>query len=354
MAQDEIHEGKRHSRFWLYAPLALLVLVAVAWSAAWFQIRNRAGVEIERWLAKEAQAGRQWVCPNREIGGFPFRIEVTCPALTLRQKDGVQVSLGRVESVAQVYQPRLVITEMEGPLRLTDGTVTVEGGWDLLQTSVHGAPDGIQRISIVADNPSFTVRGAAAEDVAVSSGHLEVHLRPTPARSQEGAYDAAIDARQARVPALDALFGGGEPANLQMDVTATQAKGFSGRPVIEEIERWRAAGGRLDILQFSLTKGGNRIEAKGDLKLDEVHRPAGQLQIAAAGLDRLVGALTGGRVGGNLLGALLGQAPRPQTQEPAAAAAQPSLSSLPPLRLENGRLLLGPFTVPSLRLPALY
>ena len=72
------------------------------------------------------------------------------------------------------------------------------------------------------------------------------------------------------------LFGG----------TATQAKGFSGRPVLEEIERWRAAQGRLDILQFSLTKGGNRIEAKGELTLDELHRPAGQLQIAAAGLDR--------------------------------------------------------------------
>jgi len=72
----------RYSRFWLYAPFALLLLVAIAWSAAWFVIRNRAGEALDGWLAAEAQAGRQWTCQDRTIGGYPFRIQVGWRSLT--------------------------------------------------------------------------------------------------------------------------------------------------------------------------------------------------------------------------------------------------------------------------------
>jgi hypothetical protein len=38
----------RRSRFWLYTPFVLLLLAAIAWSAAWFVIRNRAGEALRR------------------------------------------------------------------------------------------------------------------------------------------------------------------------------------------------------------------------------------------------------------------------------------------------------------------
>ena len=31
----------RRSRFWLYTPFVLLLLLAIAWSIAWFVIRSR-------------------------------------------------------------------------------------------------------------------------------------------------------------------------------------------------------------------------------------------------------------------------------------------------------------------------
>jgi hypothetical protein len=338
----------RRSRFWLYTPFLLLLLAAIAWSAAWFVIRNRAGEALDAWLQAEARGGRQWTCQDRRIGGYPFRIEIACNALDLKQ-GAVTASFGRVEAVAQIYQPRRVIAEIEGPLRATDGRVNLQGQWDLLQASIHLRPGGLQRASVAARAPRVTLAGLTPNEIATSGQSLELHLRPNPSRAAERAYDGAFSIRQARVPALDNLVGGAEPTDLDGDLTLTQAEGFRGRPAAVELERWRTAGGQIDILMLSVAKGPRRMEAKGNLRLDEAHRPVGQLNAAAAGLDGLIGNVTGNRTGGALLGALLGQGSRAP-----AEGAKPQLTPLPPLRLEGGFLSLGPFVIPNVRLQPLY
>ena len=347
MADAASRTDAPRSRFWLYAPFALLALVAVAWSVAWVAIRDRTSEGLDAWLADERQAGRQWTCQDRTVGGYPFRIQVTCAALAL-QGGPVTASLGRVTSLAQVYQPRHVITEIAGPLRASDGQISVEGTWQLLETSIRGSGNGFQRASLLAEGPRLRVTGAGPNDLEFASQRFEAHLRPSPAGPQESAYDAAVTALAAKVPALDALLGGPEPADLQIDVTATQAQGFRGRPVFDELERWREAEGRLKVMLLSLAKGPRRVEARGELHLDDLHRPAGELVVSAAGLEGLFGMLAGIRGGGTLSGGSLAQGARP----PAPKAAE--LMPLPPLRLDNGRVAVGPFTVPNVRLPALY
>ena len=347
MAEAAAPADARRSRFWLYTPFVLLSLVAAAWSVAWTVIRDRATEGLDAWIAAEAKTGRRWTCGDRSVGGYPFRVEVTCASLALRQRD-VTASLGRVHAVAQVYQPRHVIIEIDGPLRLAQGAVTVGGGWRLLEASIRGSAKGLQRASLVAEAPAFQVAGPGIADMAVSSQRFEAHLRPSPNAGEEGAYDAAISALQARVPLLDAVLGGPEPADVQVDVTATKMQGFRGRPMIDEIERWREAEGRLGVMLLSVSKGPRRLEAKGELRLDELHRPAGELAISAAGIEELMGKLSGNRLGGTLLGSLLGEGAR----QPSATAR--NLMALPPLRLDNGRVAVGPIAIPNLRLPALY
>jgi hypothetical protein len=340
----------RRSRFWLYTPFVLLLLLAIAWSIAWFVIRNRTAEALDGWIAAEARAGRQWTCADRTIAGYPFRIEVICNALDLK-RGAVTASFGRTEAVAQVYQPRRIITEVAGPLKVTDGTVTVQGSWDLLQASINTSARGLQRLSLAANAPKVAVTGLGGGEIAGSGKRLELHVRPNPSRAAERAADVAASVTEARIPLLDAFIGGAEPANLNADVTVTQADGFKGGTIAEELELWRKAGGTLNVLMLSATKGSRQIETKGELRLDEQHRPAGQITVAAAGLDGLLGNLTGGRVGGNLLGMLLGQGPRAGAAQPNA---KPQLASLPPLRLENGFVAMGPFVIPNVRLQPLY
>jgi hypothetical protein len=336
---------RRPGRFWLYTPFALLALVAVAWSVAWFVIRGRVADGLDAWLAAEAAAGRQWTCAGRSLAGYPFRIELSCAELRLRS-EGLSGSLGPVEAVAQVYQPRHAIVLAGGPLRLGDGTVTASAEWSRLEVSVRVARNGLQRASLVARAPQLRVTGGP-EPLVLASESLNLHLRPSPAA--EGAVDIAANLAGARLPALDAFAGGTEPADLQIDVTATEATEFADGFGPGDVERWREAGGRIDLLLLSIAKGARRLEAKGSLRLDDQHRPAGQLTLAGAGLDDLVAKLTGSRSGG-LLGALLGQAAR----APKPGAGPQALAPLPPVRLDNGRVALGPFTVPNARLPALY
>ena len=143
---------RRTNRFWLYTPFILLLLVAIAWSIAWWVIRDRATGSLDAWLASEAQAGRQWACEDRQVGGYPFRIIVACGSLGLKQGP-VTASLGRVTSISQVYQPAFVITEIDGPLRVSDGRATLEGTWDLMQSSIHATSRGLQRFSLVGEPP---------------------------------------------------------------------------------------------------------------------------------------------------------------------------------------------------------
>src|SRR4051794_8312857 len=197
----------RRSRFWLYTPFVLLLLVAVAWSIAWFVIRNRTAEALDGWIAAEARNGRQWTCGDRTIAGYPFRLEIICESLDLK-RGAVSASFGRTEAVAQVYQPRRIIVEVAGPLRVTDGTVTVDGSWSLLQASINASQTGLQRLSVAADAPKVSVTGLGSGDLAGSGRHLELHLRPNPSRRAELAGDVAASVTEARIPLLDALVGG--------------------------------------------------------------------------------------------------------------------------------------------------
>lgn len=334
-------EPVRAGRFWLYAPISLLVLIAIGWSVAWFVIRNQAVRALDGWLAAEGNAGRQWTCEDRTVSGYPFEIELRCGSLSFKQGP-VTASLGGFRSIAEVYQPRFVISEIDGPLQVSDGVRSVHGTWTLLQSSLHSSSAGLQRASIVADNSSFTVTGLGPDALTTSSQHFEIHARPNPARMQEGAYDVALTAKQAKLPALDALLGDQETTDIQMDATATHAGGFRGQPAPQELERWRIAGGKIDLLMLSLTRGMRRLETKGEIGLDDAHRPTGQLSLMAAGINDLVGKLIGKRAG-LLLGALFGQ-----------NSSVANLVPLPPLTFSEGRVAIGPIILGNVQIPALY
>ena len=56
----------------LYAPYGVLLLLAVAWTIGWFYMRHRVTAGLDAWLASEARRGREWTCPDRAVGGYPF------------------------------------------------------------------------------------------------------------------------------------------------------------------------------------------------------------------------------------------------------------------------------------------
>jgi hypothetical protein len=352
---------RRRGRLGLFLPFILLALAALLWSAGWFYIRDRAGREIDAWLAREASAGRAWTCADRSITGYPFRLELRCGSVALARSDG-GFTLGPLTVLVQIYQPRHALFEATGPFRVRQGDLTGEAGWSALRGSFHGAADGFVRASLVLDAPRMEVGGAVPEPVRVSAQHLELHARPTPGRfDSDGAVDISLRLAQALAPAADVLTGNSDPADLALDATLTRATVLRTGTVARELETWRRAEGNLEIAGLSLVKGASRVQAKGSLDIDEAHRPAGQIDLRAAGVETLIGGIVGQRYGadrgalvGNLIGGLLGGLAKPRGAEAASAAGEVALKPLPPLRLADGRLLFGPFQIPNVRLAPLY
>lgn len=363
---------RRRSRLRLFLPFVALAVLAVAWSVGWLFIRARAVSEMDGWMAREAAAGRTWSCPGRTVGGYPFRIEVVCPTLSLSRAD-LSFQLGRTLAVVQVYQPRHAILEAAGPFHLDRGPAGGTAGlgadmtWRLLQASVHADAVGVERVSIVVEEPGGTVTGPAlAEPVGFAARHLELHGRPNPGRFEsDGAVDLSLRLTGASVPALDPALGGSDPADVALDATANRARGFGTRPIPTELERWRGEGGTLDLTLLSIAKGARRAQVKGTLALDDAHRATGQLDLRAAGLDAIVALFIGSRLGGEggaLVGAIVGGLLGGRPRNPASGAAidqegggaGPALRTLPPLRLEGGRVFFGPIPIPNVMLIPLY
>lgn len=350
----EALKPRRLPRWRLYAPYILLALVAVGWSVAWFVIRGRVVGGLDEWVAAEAEQGRRWTCADRQVGGYPFRIEIICATLSLERPD-VSATLGRVLVAAQIYNPNHIIAEAASPLHVVAGSRIVDATWKLLQTSVVLDGGRFARTALVLDEPTVH---ATAPDIApldISSRRLELHVRPDPA--DRSAFDAALSTLAAKLPGLDELVGGAEAADLDLRLLVTQANDLPARPIWSELERWRISGGRLGLTRFGMTKGARRIEATGNFTIDELHRPQGEMNVSALGLEGLLGRYAGDKsllAGGGLLGALLGgrSAVRQEPAPPDPKA--PALKPLPPFRLDGGRLVLGPFTVPGIRIPPLY
>jgi hypothetical protein len=348
----DIAPTRRRSRFWLYAPFMLLALLAAGWTGFWFVVQGRVGAALDAALAREALQGRTWTCADRNIGGFPFRVEVRCGSLALtstRWGEAVRVQTGPAVAVGQIYTPGLVVAEVTGPLQATlpEGR-KLDFSWRGLQASfVHdlGAPD---RVSIVMSEPNATLTspGQAAESWQAS--RLETHLRRNPTRpAAEQAVDLAISLKGSVLPALDALLGTPEPGDVEIEATATMAEAFRLGFNPDALERWRSGGGQIQLTKLVSVKGPARIEASGQFLLDQTHRISGQIQASLAGIRQIAGIPVGGIMGG--LGSLLGG--RLSAQLPGAA---PGLTPLPPIVLREGRVYLGPIRLPLQPLAPLY
>ncbi|WP_349369563.1 DUF2125 domain-containing protein [Salinarimonas sp.] len=344
--------ARRASRFWLLAPFVLVGLVVVAWSAAWFLIRDRVAQELDDALGAQAALGRTWTCADRSIAGFPFRIEIACAALRLRAEDGLALDLGPARAVAQVYQPRHVIVSAGGPFLVETRDGALSGDWALMEASIRNLGRGTEQLAIVVDAPRATIDAPGLPTtVDAQAERVELYARPSPGSTvRDGALDLVVRADAVTIPALDRAVESAAPADVEAQLRATGllalAAGRGGDP--ERAARaWREAGGRLDIQLVAVETADAALELTGELGLDDLYRPEGRIAASGRGLGPIAEEVLGGRGGfvADAIVAALGGPAQAQGGDDAGA-----LRPLPPVRLEGGRVYVGPFPVPQVTL----
>ena len=350
---DRSPAGVRHSRWGLYLPVVLLALLVAGWSVFWFSARARALDTVELWLAREAAEGRRWSCPQRAVGGFPFRFELRCENATFTGETDIGPATGELKrflAVSQVYRPQHVILEVEGPLvaRSTTTGASLTLDWRSFDASVVISGDLPERVAVSVTEPTLTVSAPDSPEGSFKAEAMELHARQTPERA--GAYDLALDLRKASVPELDALLATSDAADMTLRATVSDAEVLARGATPARLEAWRERNGAVELTRLALVKGPQSLEASGRLGIDALHRPEGTIEASVAGLEGLLArfGLGGNGLGGLIAGGLsvLGGG-RPDAPE-APGAGAPGMTRLPPIRFTEGRILLGPFQIGTL------
>lgn len=328
--------------------LALLIVLGGAWTGLWVYGSREAGRQLDAWIAAEAAQGRDWTCPDRQTGGYPFALRITCRGPTFAGRAlgaRVEASLAALEGGTSLLHPTRVALKLTPPFvyRSADRAVDVRGQWSALQVDLDGLP-AVSRI--VLEGTDLVVAGSfgPAGRQSWPAARLAATLVPPPGPSDPLAFDLAVFGID--VPAIDELIGDSTPADVAFRGTIDHTDIGEARTPEEAMERWRVAGGRLRLAAASITRGSSVASASGLLALDPAHRATGHLDAELYGLEpilqrygldpKLVAA-------GGLLSHLLGAGGAKPPTRPGAIAL--------PVNLRDGFLSVGPLRTSVALLP---
>jgi hypothetical protein len=279
-----------------YAILVFVVLAVIAgWAGFWKFAADKAQQTIDGWRAREAKSGRIYNCGSQDVGGFPFRIEVTCDqvsAIFRGNEPPLELKADGLLVVAQVYQPGLIISEFHGPLTVGEAGREPEflANWKLAQSSIRGTPAAPQRASLVFDDPVVDRMSGTGRENLLRARRIEVHGRIAEGSvTNKPVIEVAVQLGQVSAPALH------RAAVPPIDAAATALlrglNDFSPKPWAARFREIQAADGRIDITNVRVRQGDILAVGAGTLSINRNGRLEGQLRITMAGLEQLLTAI---------------------------------------------------------------
>src|SRR5262249_51008254 len=171
-------------RWPLFLPVALMVLLAAAWTGLWFYAAARAEAEIALWRERERQAGRPQDCASQSIGGYSFPLEVRWRGgrFELKGMPTPQLTLPPALVAVPAYDPHPGSGGITGPLGIPEPGRPPAGfvDWPLGQASVRGLPPGVERASLALVAPTVRDPSIAANGTIFRAQRLELHGRQAP------------------------------------------------------------------------------------------------------------------------------------------------------------------------------
>lgn len=331
--------------------ITVLIVVVAAWTGGWFWLRAEAGRRMDAEIARLAARGVTLTCANRTIGGWPFRLDIDCDEPSVAQVDQLtSVKLKHVRLTALIYNPTLVIAELDGPLLATGphGEL-VNASWSLLQASLGLSltpaikPD---RLAIAGDAITASLSKPGGQELRLTTKHGELHARPAPdAVPGSTDVDAALTLTQTNVMNGERAVG---PENVDWSVAAT-ARHLPQAPGSEGFARtWAANQAHLDVRYAKMGLGAFTLEGKGglDILIDGIID--GRIKLTATNLAALMGGGQTGKGRAELIGLATAFTIFGKSAGPDAPAGSRTLDVV----VDHSQIRVGPTAV--VRLPPLF
>ena len=294
MACSRARSARRRKRRYIGTLILFLALVG-GWSYLWYYATGKAEVAIDGWRAREAKAGRIYTCGSQSIGGYPFRIELTCDkaaAVFRGNQPPVEIKTSSILVAAQLYQPTLLISDFYGPLTIADlgHAPNIIVNWKLAQSSVRGTPSAPERISLVFDQPVVErINGNNRQSVLIAQ-HIEVHGRLAGGSvTNKPIIETVLRLRAAAAPELHPAAA--MPIDADITTLLRGLHDFSPKPWSARFRELQAVDGRVDITQARVQQGDTIAVGDGTLSLNESGRLQGQLRVTVANIEPFLAAV---------------------------------------------------------------
>jgi hypothetical protein len=290
---------RRRSRWSLFLMPILLLIAAAAWSAFWFYAVSQAEVKADAWRAQEARSGRSYDCAKQSIGGYPFRIEVRCDGarVTLTSQTAsatqpVTINLGEILTVAQVYDPKLLIAEFHAPATIseTSSAPAMKVTWTTARASVVGLPAIPQRASIVFDDLAIDRSNSSVDVAAARAKHVELHGRLAEGSTlKDPVIESVLQVDSGSVQDVHPLLA--RPFAADIHAKLSGLKDLVPKPWPQRLRELQANGGHVEIVQSRVQQDDLVAVAAGTLELNAQGRIDGELQMTVAGIEKIIPAL---------------------------------------------------------------
>lgn len=266
------------NKFWLIAPWALFVVLALGWVGYWHALAGAAEQRVRDWAAQQSAHGAE-----AEVGaivrhGFPvlLRLELRDAAYA-PARGGWRASTARADLHVQMMNPQHVILEARAPIAVAreDGAVTNISAENLIASwRTRGdalAQAGIEADQIVLDDP--------AQEGVLRADKVVLNVRPDPRAA--GEYQVAFDAQALALPRPVRSFEtfGLEVSSLRAAIVVEQGAALAAGAEGDPLGPWREAGGRLRFEALALNWGPLEAAGTGHGGLDAQRRLTGALTL---------------------------------------------------------------------------
>ncbi|MCE7026890.1 DUF2125 domain-containing protein [Jiella avicenniae] len=268
----------------------VIVLLAAALSGAWFYLAGRLDGELSRAIEQARARGTEIVCPNREVFGFPFRIGFRCDSLSLARGGDrpFEAVGGAVRTAAQIYRPNRIVGEMDGPLRVEGPSFPpLDIRWSLAQASATFWTEGLDRFSLVTEEPRVATLGAGDAEArpVVEAAHSEAH-----ARRRDDDLDIFTLMKGGKL-----IFSGAPdlpPLEASTDLTIEGAGDWLSGAARGQTGRELFAGRNVSLRSLLVEMDTANAELSGDFSFDDEGRVSGTFQLSIADPQKIAELVT--------------------------------------------------------------
>jgi hypothetical protein len=280
---------KYSSRFFLYAPLTLFLILAGGVGAYWWVAAGALSAKLDALNGREAMPGVVFAFKSKTVSGFPFNLDVVFDDARLT----VKTPHGPSSWAAEKFALHALTYGRDQTLFETAGKQLVT--WIDLAGTRHALPfqAGALHASALADATSVTrldVDLVGFGSPALTAGRVQLHARVAPKGDGLDVFTTGENVHLSQE--LTGLFGP-DIASVKLDASASRSHAFAAlrggnTDWVSALEAWRQAGGSLYVNALEI--GGDRLSAigKGALSLDDGHAVRGYLDFKVAGIETLV------------------------------------------------------------------